>query len=370
VDVSSVPVTGDLNVFSTQLEFPPFGIGSGVPKRQPVVVQSKVAPGVGVAPTVHEGPLHESVKRFVAPSGVVLSGTVETPPPRESRPQRIVFKGVTPFVSRKVCPHVPVATVDRKSNAFGTIPVVDVVVATGVDVVDEDVELLLDVLVVGTGADVDDEVLELEELVVCVVVVGRSEELDVELVVGGVVVGTGAELVVLDEEVVVLARSVEELEVVTVVVEVVEVVGPTHWHVAEQVCPAGHGNPPPVESNAPAGDDGGSHCSPGSSLPLPQTAGVVEVVVLVLTCVELLDVVPCSDVELLDVVACIVVVVVTVVVVGGCVLVVVGVEPAQAPVSVTRSVFTSRAKKAPVRVAPCVSSSVFVGAQIVPSTFA
>ena len=40
VTVSSVPVTGALNVFSTQLELPPLRTGSGVPNRHPTVVQS------------------------------------------------------------------------------------------------------------------------------------------------------------------------------------------------------------------------------------------------------------------------------------------------------------------------------------------
>jgi hypothetical protein len=50
---SSVPLTGCENVFSTQTERPAFEIGSGVPKRQPMPVQSNPAPAVATGPTVH-----------------------------------------------------------------------------------------------------------------------------------------------------------------------------------------------------------------------------------------------------------------------------------------------------------------------------
>ena len=50
---SSVPLAGAENVFSTQTERPAFEIGSGVPKRQPVLEQSNPAPAVGNPPTVH-----------------------------------------------------------------------------------------------------------------------------------------------------------------------------------------------------------------------------------------------------------------------------------------------------------------------------
>ena len=39
------PVTGELNVFSTQAELPPLRTGSGVPNRHPTFVQSKL-PGL------------------------------------------------------------------------------------------------------------------------------------------------------------------------------------------------------------------------------------------------------------------------------------------------------------------------------------
>ena len=45
VTVSSVPVTGALNEFSTQAELPPLRTGSGVPNRHPTFVQSKL-PGL------------------------------------------------------------------------------------------------------------------------------------------------------------------------------------------------------------------------------------------------------------------------------------------------------------------------------------
>lgn len=40
VDVSRLPDTGLLNVFSVQTESPAFGTGSGVPNRHPVLLQS------------------------------------------------------------------------------------------------------------------------------------------------------------------------------------------------------------------------------------------------------------------------------------------------------------------------------------------
>ena len=144
---SSVPLgcTGE-NVFVTHTERPALEIGSGVPKRQPMSVQSTpvgVEPDV-VTPRVHAEPAHESVKRFVAPDGVELSGTWEMPPPIERPPQRRFLSGTVPRRSRNVLPQTPVADVDRKSKPDGPAPVV---VVLDVDV---DVEVVL---------DVDDEVV-------------------------------------------------------------------------------------------------------------------------------------------------------------------------------------------------------------------
>jgi len=90
------------NVFVTQTERPAFEIGSGRPKWQPTSVQSTPA-GVDpevVGPMLHVVPTHpESVNRFVAPLGVVLSGTCERPPPSESLPHPRFFRGIVPASS-------------------------------------------------------------------------------------------------------------------------------------------------------------------------------------------------------------------------------------------------------------------------------
>ncbi len=104
LDVSSVPLgaTGE-NVFVTQTDRPAFDMGSGTPKRQPTAVQSTPA-GVepeAVGPMLHVVPTQpDSVKRFVAPDGVVLSGTWERPPPSERLPQSRFFKTTVPAPSR------------------------------------------------------------------------------------------------------------------------------------------------------------------------------------------------------------------------------------------------------------------------------
>lgn len=90
VEVSSVPLAGAANVFATQVERPglsTFGIGSGVPKEQPVFVQSMAPTGASVGPMVHDEPAQVVVKRFVEPSGVGPSATVDSPPPMLSPPQ-------------------------------------------------------------------------------------------------------------------------------------------------------------------------------------------------------------------------------------------------------------------------------------------
>ena len=82
---SSVPPAGAEKVLITQVG-EPLGIGNGVPKKQPVFVQSTSAlmgPGaVDVAPTVQLVPVQLSANRLVAPSGVLFGGTPPFPPPR------------------------------------------------------------------------------------------------------------------------------------------------------------------------------------------------------------------------------------------------------------------------------------------------
>jgi hypothetical protein len=104
VVVSSVPDggTGE-NVLVTHTESPAFEIGRMSPNGQPTSVQ-KTPLGVdpmAVGPRLHVVPVQlVSLKRLVAPEGVVLSGTCEMPPPSESSPQRRFFNGTVPAVSR------------------------------------------------------------------------------------------------------------------------------------------------------------------------------------------------------------------------------------------------------------------------------
>jgi hypothetical protein len=178
---------------------------------------------------VHDDPTHESEARFVAPEGVVLSGTWEIPPPSDRLPQMSRLSGIVPAVSRNVLPQLPPPAVDRKSNFVGTPPTVVVVV--------DDVEVEVELLV---GALVDDE--------------------EDEVVVGAIV----------DDDVV---ADVDEV-VVARVVDVDVVVGSMQVHTSEQVAPG-------AQVNAPPGDDG-SQGSPSSTLPFPQVGWVVVVEVEVL----------------------------------------------------------------------------------------
>jgi hypothetical protein len=170
-----------------------------------------------VVPRSHCVPLQDSVKRFVAPGGVALSGTCEMPPPSDRLAQRRFFNGIVPARSRNVLPQVPLPAVDAKSKPVGmTVPPV-------VDVVDVDVlVLVVDVVgcsVVGASElDVEDDVLVDVLLVVGIVVVG--------IVVVGIVVGTGADdvvLVVVDDDVE-LDPVVDEVDVVGTVLDDVDVV--------------------------------------------------------------------------------------------------------------------------------------------------
>lgn len=112
---SNVPLTASRIVFSTHDDVPAFGIGSGVPNGHPTSVQSTPAgnPAACVGPTVHPVALvHVNRKRFVAPSGVMFSSTVELPPPMFSPPHDnrpcTTPSGVG---SRRVTPHFVVPPV-------------------------------------------------------------------------------------------------------------------------------------------------------------------------------------------------------------------------------------------------------------------
>src|SRR4029453_18122686 len=169
VERSSVPLAGALQVFSTQVVragTASFGISSGVPKLQPVVLQSGAAElGGGVvvnAPMVQVGPVQLSVNRLVAPSGVGPSETIEPPPPT-LRPPQVRFL-IRPPVPLRVSPQMPPAAPVVKSS---TKVVVVVGQSSGarvhsVDVVVEDVVVVVVAMLL---------VLVLVLLVVVVVVV-------------------------------------------------------------------------------------------------------------------------------------------------------------------------------------------------------
>jgi hypothetical protein len=235
------------------------------------------------------------------------------------------------------------------------VPMVVVVVLELVTVVG----VMLVLLDVAGTVEVDDD----EELVVgtsedVVVLVVGSDELDVELVIAVelLVVERVVEVTGPVDEVLVLGAVVTVDVVLARVVDVLVVGGPTHWHWLSQVSPGGQGK-------APFGEFGGSHCSPGSSLPLPHV-GDVELVVLELV-----------ELDVLEPAAWVVLVVPIEVEVVAVVVDVLVVEPAHASVSVTRSLMTFRAKNAPTRVASCVSFKTPAGSvspvtQIVPFTTA
>src|SRR5262249_10745986 len=113
---SSVPDAGCANVFWTQVERPPFTIGSAGPKPHPGAVQSCDGPATLVAPSVRAVAVQLAEKRLVAPSGVGPSGTVEFPPPRLSPPHVRFFSTVVPAVSVNVLPQMPPATPVVKSR--------------------------------------------------------------------------------------------------------------------------------------------------------------------------------------------------------------------------------------------------------------
>src|SRR5262249_12405 len=59
VPLSTVPLTGCAKVFTTQVESPPLGIGSGGPKLQPVSVQSTPPPLPSVGASRQSAPVHD-----------------------------------------------------------------------------------------------------------------------------------------------------------------------------------------------------------------------------------------------------------------------------------------------------------------------
>ena len=216
VPVSSVPVGGAENVFVTHTDNPRFEIGSGSPNGHPVFVQSTPA-GVDpelVAPMLHVLPVHpDNVNRLVAPPGVELSGTCESPPPSDRFPHKRFFNTVTAPTSRNVLPQFPLPAVDKKSNSN----------EVEVDVLDDvEVDDVVELEVLVELVDVVDEVLV--ELVVELEV----DVLDVELVEVDDVVDDDVDVLLVDEVLVelVVDDDVEvllELEVDVLDVELVEV---------------------------------------------------------------------------------------------------------------------------------------------------
>src|SRR5262245_13967713 len=131
-----------------------FGSCSGVPKLQPVLLQS----GAGVAPpgtggmvlfglTVQAGPTQLRLDRMTAPSGTTPSGAVPPPPPMLRPPQvRFLMKTDVPV---RICPHAPPPAPVVKSKIVGVPPpVVVVVLLVVVEVVDELVVLDVELVVV------------------------------------------------------------------------------------------------------------------------------------------------------------------------------------------------------------------------------
>jgi len=116
---SNSPLTGSRIVFTTHDDVPAFGIGNGTPNGHPVSVQSTPAgsPAAVVGPIAHcVGLVQLNAKRFVAPSGVMFSSTVELPPPMFNPPHDNC-PCTTPSGSgdRRVTPHfaVPPAVVTK-----------------------------------------------------------------------------------------------------------------------------------------------------------------------------------------------------------------------------------------------------------------
>lgn len=194
---SSVPLAGAANVLRTQVERAPFTMGSGVPKLQPVDVQSQHSVGVVVAASVQTSPAQSARKRFDAPSGVGPSSTVPLPPPMLSPPHPST-PSTAPAPSRK-SPQLPtgaavVNSSDGTPSAHGSAgsvvvvvpgdPIV-VVVLAGVSTVVVVLSGMPTVLVVTGGSVVVVEPIGTVVVVAAgrVVVVGKGSGV-VELVVG------------------------------------------------------------------------------------------------------------------------------------------------------------------------------------------
>jgi len=141
LEVSSVPPAFEEKVFTTHVDRPPFTIGSGGPKRHPATVQSTPSAPPGLADSVQLLPAQLlTTKRFVAPSGIGPSGTVEPPPPRFSEPQARLRIVPPPLICDT--PHGPLPLEVVKSST--TVPgggIVDVDVLELVEVLDVEVEV-------------------------------------------------------------------------------------------------------------------------------------------------------------------------------------------------------------------------------------
>ena len=157
-----MPLAGDWKVFSTQVDREPFGIGSGVPKLQPVLLQSGSvllrAGAVLNALMLQAEPEQLRSNWLCEPSGVGPSGTSELPPPMLSPPQVRFF--TTVLLAFIAVPHTPPGARLAKSRVVGCGVVVVVVV---------------DVVVVVVGAAVVVVVLGAVVVVVTVVVVVGGE---------------------------------------------------------------------------------------------------------------------------------------------------------------------------------------------------
>src|SRR5262245_35584098 len=149
----SVPLAGDAQVFSAQVvraACAKFGIGSGVPKLHPVLVQSgavllsggvvEVGPMVQIepaqAPSQAPPAWQTSENRLFEPSGVGPSETTELPPPMFRPPQvRFLMRALAAVrVLPQVPPGVPVV---NSRNAPPTAMIVVVVVEPPIVVVVE-----------------------------------------------------------------------------------------------------------------------------------------------------------------------------------------------------------------------------------------
>src|SRR5262245_60755913 len=190
-----------------------FGVGSGVPKLQPVVVQSGsallTAGAVDVGPMLQLAPVQLSENRLCEPSGVGPSGMREAPAPMLSPPQVRLL--MTVFEPSRVSPQLPVAALRTKSRTVGDAVVVLVVEVVGVVV--GGIVSVVDVVVAGIVA----------VAVVRVVVGGVAVVLVVAGV--GVVVGAVAGVVVVAGVVAVVVVVAGVVAVVLVVAGVVVVVG-------------------------------------------------------------------------------------------------------------------------------------------------